>query len=107
MEDPAVRYLLTHADAGRRITIRVGERIRVSLPEGTTGFRWALAAETDALRQVGDKVDARVNPRGRPGERLLTFEALRTGDFVLRLVKRREPDRTVADEFAVSIEIRD
>ena len=34
---------ITSADAGRSVTIRVGETLTVSLPENaTTGYRWAV-----------------------------------------------------------------
>src|SRR5919201_1179332 len=93
-------HTLTRKDAGRRLTVTVGENIRLSLPEAATGFRWVLAADATALRTVKDETVASALPRGGAGERVFTLEALRPTSTVLRLEKRRAWDGKVADEFA-------
>jgi predicted secreted protein len=108
MSDRALaNHFLTQNDSGRKITVQIGERIRISLPEGATGFRWALVADTNVLRQVDDDVVAELFPRGHAGDRILLFEAVSSGATSLRLQKRRDWDGNVADEFEVAVNVVD
>jgi inhibitor of cysteine peptidase len=84
----------------------VGDEIEVKLPEtATTGFVWQVESEEGALRQIGDQRVGSTVPRGAPGVRVLAFEALRPGEALLRIVKRRPWEREAADEFTLTLEI--
>jgi predicted secreted protein len=84
----------------------VGDQIKVTLPEtATTGFAWQPNVDGGTLRQVGDERAASAVPRGAPGTRVITFEALRPGEALLRLVKRRPWEAKPADEFSVELQI--
>lgn len=84
----------------------MGDQIEVTLPEtATTGFVWEPEVAEDALRPVGDERAAPGVPRGAPGTRVLTFEALRPGEAQLRLVKRRSWEPEPTEEFTVRLRV--
>ena len=100
---------LRETDTGRRVSVRVAERATVRLPETpTTGFRWVAEYDDTRLSLVEDSFDGAATPRGAGGERVLVFEALRSGTATLDLRKQRawgggEPTAT----FAVELEVLD
>jgi inhibitor of cysteine peptidase len=103
--EPALR--LTADDRDARRTALVGDVIEVELPENrTTGFRWEPEVDEEALRPVDDRFTAEAVPRGAPGRRTLTFQAVRPGPARLRLVKRREWQETPHDEYAVELDVQ-
>lgn len=90
---------LGEADAGKTVELRSGESLVVSLQGNiTTGFTWVPAAQDPAqLKQVGDAV---VTPEsdaiGAGGVIVLRFEAVATGQTVLRLEYKRPWETDVA-----------
>lgn len=98
---------LREADAGSRSGMEVGERATVRLPESpTTGYRWVADFDSTRLRLVEDRFDGQELPRGAGGERVLVFEAVRSGSASLTLEKKRawesgEPMETFAVELDV------
>ena len=100
-----VQHSLTQADSGSLVTVGIGDSIRISLPQGTTGFRWAAVAAEPGLRLVDDHVTSTPRPLGRPGERVLVFEAIAPGRRVLQLEKRRDADQSVAQQFQIDVEV--
>jgi inhibitor of cysteine peptidase len=97
---------LRRADSGARVAIRTGDTVDVRLPENpTTGYRWHAEIDSTALRQVGDQYEGPTSPRGASGARVLTFEALRPGQTLLRLVNRRSWEAEVSDEFLARISV--
>ena len=86
--------------------MQVGDEVEVTLPEtATTGFRWAVEVDDDTLRPTGDAITAPTEPRGAPGSRTFTFEAIRPGRSLLRLVKQRSWETEPRDEFRVEIDV--
>jgi inhibitor of cysteine peptidase len=97
---------LTYQDSGSRHAVRVGDEITVVLPENpTTGYRWQVEIDPGALRQADDHNEGATTPRGAPGVRVMTFQALRPGHALLRLVKRRAWETRSSDEFQVHLDV--
>jgi predicted secreted protein len=97
---------LTRDDAGTRRAVSIDEPIEITLPEtATTGYRWRLDT-TDHFEQVDDQQTAPVFPRGAPGVRVLTIRPQCTGPAQLRLVKRRQWEQTVVDEFVIDLDVQ-
>jgi inhibitor of cysteine peptidase len=79
---------------GRQITLHPGETLEVRLSENpSTGYRWKEAEQSQAgsmnvLRKVDDAFESPPGQRvpGRPGTRILRFEATTSGgaDLVLQ-----------------------
>jgi inhibitor of cysteine peptidase len=97
---------LGKADSGAQVTIRVGDTVNIRLPENpTTGHRWHAEIDPAALRQVSDSYEGATSPRGAPGMRVLTLQALRPGQTLLRLVNRRSWEAEVNDEFLAHLNV--
>ena len=97
---------LAYEDSGSERLVHVGEEIQISLPETpTTGYRWRPDVDSAALRQTHDSYEGDVAPRGAGGARVMRFVALRPGNVVLRLVKRRSWDEKGADDFIVQLRV--
>lgn len=95
--------VLEEADEGRRIEIKEGQTIVVSLPANpSTGHRWALQRTIGtAIRRVGKiSFEPRSDRLGAPGRQIMHFRVIEPGDTVLSLNYRRpwevssEPLRT-------------
>ena len=99
--------ILTAARSGTRHALAVGDEIAVELDENpTTGYRWQVAVDTDALRVVDDGFTPASAAAGASGVRRFTVTALREGAPELRLRKLRswQPD-DVVDEFVVTLDV--
>jgi predicted secreted protein len=80
---------------GREVVLHSGEMLEVRLSENaSTGYRWAMPVELNAnwattLREVEDKFEAKDPTPGKPGTRVLHFEAIQPGKAELVLEYRR------------------
>lgn len=109
----AREVVATEAHGGRTIRLRLGDRLRLTLPSnGTTGFSWRVAWMPANLRRIADSVEAPtegagVSPGlvGAGGLQVLIFEARRPGNGVLRL-RYRQPWKggMLGDRLAFRIE---
>ena len=103
--------VLTRADDQRTAEVRVGERIRVRLPEKHgTGYVWAVD-ETDRQRLALDGTGFEEPTEGfigARGMRTFTFTARQPGEVVLKLKHWRiwEGEGSVTERFAVSLRIQ-
>jgi inhibitor of cysteine peptidase len=84
---------------GREVTLHTGESLEVRLSENpTTGHRWNEPEEfrsgwTSVLKQVDDTFDSPGPVPGKPGTRILRFEAIQAGNADLVLHNRRSWDK--------------
>ena len=82
---------------GRQITLHTGDALEVRLAENpSTGYRWKEPQEsqtgsTNVLKKVEDTFESPPGQPvpGKPGTRILRFEATTTGDADLVLQYRR------------------
>jgi inhibitor of cysteine peptidase len=98
-------------DANSTVSLRVGDTLEVVL-EGnpTTGYQWEKESGDEAiLKQAGDlefKPDSDLPGSG--GKVTLRFEAVGTGQTVLRLIYHRsfEPDVPPLETFEVTVTVK-
>jgi inhibitor of cysteine peptidase len=94
---------------GARVTIRVGDRIALRLPENaTTGYRWAIASldkarfdiEDSGFRPQGDAV-------GSGGEAFWNLGARSAGKSRVELVLWRqwEGEKSIIERFAFDVDV--
>jgi inhibitor of cysteine peptidase len=105
MPDAAV---LTDADDGGHVSLKVGETVLLELAENpTTGFRWDLQPfEGSCLREHDDRFEAGAGI-GAGGLRRLRIVATKAGEEDIRLVLirpwgPREPVRALSIHVTVS-----
>lgn len=104
--------VLTRDDDQRTAEVRVGEQIRVRLPESHgTGFVWAVD-ETDRQRLALDSTgfeDPTEGFIGARGMRTFTFTARQPGEVVLKLKHWRiwEGEGSVTERFIVTLRIQE
>jgi len=102
--------LLTRADNGRTVDLKVGADATLRLPENpTTGYRWAIDAADANLVEIkeGQFVSSSSTAAGAGGEAQWLIEAKAPGATEIRLKYWRpwEGDSTIADKFAVTVRI--
>lgn len=102
--------ILGRADHNRAAEVRVGERIKVRLPENPgTGFTWAID-ETDSRLLALDGT-AYTEPTegfiGARGQRIFTFTARQPGEVALKLKYWRfwDGDTSATERYAVTLRI--
>ncbi len=104
--------VLTRDDDQRTAEVRVGEQIRVRLPEKHgTGYVWAID-ETDRQRLALDSTgfeDPTEGFIGARGMRTFTFTARQPGEVVLKLKHWRiwEGEGSVTERFIVTLRIQE
>ena len=80
---------------GREVVLHSSEMLEVRLSENaSTGYRWAMPLELNAnwattLREVEDTFESTGPTPGKPGTRVLHFEAIQPGKAELVLEYRR------------------
>ena len=106
---PAITII--QADAGKSVTVSLGETVAISLDENpTTGFRWELEPGNDATLELvsseylavpGDRV-------GGGGRHLWKFNAKKSGEVRLVLIRRRgwEKDESGGERFEITIGVK-
>ncbi len=82
---------LNEAAAGRPVTVAVGERIKVTLPENrTTGYRWQVGGDCSRiLSEEEDQATAGSGQPGAGGTRVWVFAAKAEGQCELRFESAR------------------
>ena len=101
---------LTEADNEKTIDLRVGDSVRVSLPENaTTGFRWGIdRLDAQMVEMVGSEPHYPGGAVGAGGEVTFTFKAKTpgTGDVTLKYWRHFEGDSSVTKRFHLRINAR-
>ncbi|MBX7215141.1 MAG: protease inhibitor I42 family protein [Thermoflexales bacterium] len=102
---------LTEQDAGKTVTVKVGDTLRVELDGNvTTGYNWIPAAQTPAL--LTQREPTSVTPQsalpGAPGKIVLQFVASATGQTRLKLDYKRiwETDVPPAKTYEVTVVVK-
>ena len=106
--------VLTDQDNNKTLELTVGQRFTVQLKENpTTGYQWAIDAESDKLsleqdEYVLDKMPDFNGQRivGGGGTRTFIFAVKKSGPTTLKLKHWRfwEKDSSIVDRFVVNIE---
>jgi inhibitor of cysteine peptidase len=99
---------LTEADNDRTVELRVGETVRLTLPENaTTGYRWAIdRVDGGLIEAAGPEPHYPAGaPPGSGGDVAFTFKATKAGtaDVALKYWRHFEGDSSIANRFHVRI----
>jgi inhibitor of cysteine peptidase len=101
---------LTEADNDRTIGLRVGETVRVSLPENaTTGYRWAIdRLDEEVIEAVGSEPNYPGDAVGSGGHVAFTFKAKKagTGEIALKYWRHFEGDKSIKNRFRLRLNTR-
>lgn len=102
--------VLTPAQNGDHLTVRVGDELVVSLPEGgSTGYRWTVASlDTKRLRMESEKYEPGSRAVGSAGTAVLRIRTTAPGSTRLELKKARpwESSTSAVEHFAVDLDIK-
>lgn len=102
--------ILASADNNRTAELRVGERVKVGLPDNpSTGYTWAID-ETDSRllaldgAEYAEPTEGFIGARGR---RIFTFTARQPGEVTLRLKYWRfwDGEGSTTERYAVTLKI--
>lgn len=102
--------VLTRADSGRTVDLRVGDRLLIRLDESpTTGFAWTGEGGDDTLVQQASDFAPTSTAFGGGGLRSFLFMAEQAGvaELRLRLWRAWEGDSSVVGVFTVTARIRE
>jgi inhibitor of cysteine peptidase len=109
-EKATTMQTLTEADNDRTIELRVGDSVRVSLPENaTTGYRWAIdRLDQQIVEAVGSEPHYPGGAVGAGGEVTFTFKATKpgAGDITLKHWRHFEGDSSVTKRFHLRLNAR-
>jgi inhibitor of cysteine peptidase len=98
---------LTEADNDKTVDLRVGETVRVSLPENaTTGYRWAIdRLDEDVIEAVGSEPNYPGSAVGSAGHVAFTFKAKKagTGEVTLKYWRHFEGDKSITNRFRLRL----
>ena len=101
---------LVETDNDRTVDIRLGETVRVSLPENaTTGYRWAIdLCDKDIVELVANEPRYTASAVGSGGEVAFTFGAKKVGvaAIVLKHWRSWEGDASVIARFRVRLRVQ-
>jgi inhibitor of cysteine peptidase len=99
---------LTAADNGRRVELKKGQALVITLEANpTTGYTWEVAEIGERiLRQVGEtEFKPESKAVGAPGVQILRFKALKSGQTTLKLVYHRPWEKGVEPLQVFSIQV--
>ena len=104
-------WRLTDSDAGRAISLHVGDRLEVTLAGNpTTGYQWEVGAGDAAVLKVAGEPQftADSNLPGSGGRVMLPFNAVGAGHTNLQLIYHRPFEAGVAPArtFSVTVTVK-
>ena len=98
---------LTEADNDKTVDLRVGETVRVSLPENaTTGYRWAVdRLDEEVIEAVGSEPNYPGDAVGSGGHVAFTFKAKKagSGEIALKYWRHFEGDKSIKNRFRLRL----
>jgi inhibitor of cysteine peptidase len=106
------RWKLTKEDDNQQLSVNVGDKIKVTLPENpTSGYLWSVTQiDTEVIIKMGEKF---VEPKSRNkigagGKREFVFQALKlaTTDIALACKRPWESEEEPSSTFKVTVLIK-
>jgi inhibitor of cysteine peptidase len=99
-----VMQSLTEADNERTVDLRVGESVRLTLPENaTTGYRWAIdRLDRDVVEEAGSEAHPSGGAIGSAGNVTFDFTAKKAGssEIALKYWRHFEGDASIVKRFS-------
>lgn len=107
---PKTMLLLVETDNDRTVDIRLGETVRVSLPENaTTGYRWAIDRyDEEFIKVLATEPRYTSDAVGSGGEVAFIFQGNKIGisEIVLKHWRSWEGDSSVIARFRIRLHVR-
>lgn len=101
---------LMEADNERTVELRVGEGVRLTLPENaTTGYRWAIdRLDRDAVEETGSQAHPSRGAIGSGGDVTFVFTAKRAGssEIALKYWRHFEGDGSIVRRFRFRLDAK-
>jgi inhibitor of cysteine peptidase len=101
---------LVEQDNGRTVDIRLGELVRISLPENaTTGYRWTIDRyDKDIIEEVATEPRYETNAVGSGGEIEFFFKGRKigAGQIVLKHCRSWEGDQSISNRFQLRLQVK-
>jgi inhibitor of cysteine peptidase len=101
--------LIAEKDDGRTVDVRVGDSVRISLPENaTTGYRWAVDRyDEEFVEAVGSEPLYTANAIGSGGEVVFIFKGKKigSGEIVLKHWRHWEGDASITSRFRLRLNV--
>jgi inhibitor of cysteine peptidase len=101
---------LLEADNDRTVDVRVGDVVRINLPENaTTGYRWTIDRyDEDIIEALGSEPRYPGNAVGSGGEIAFNFKARKagTGEIALKHWRHWEGDRSIIARFRARLNVQ-
>ncbi len=102
--------ILVESDNGRTVDVRVGESVRINLPENaTTGYRWAIDRyDEEFIGALATEPRYTANAIGSGGQVAFIFRGKKvgTGEIVLKHLRHWEGDSSVTNRFRIRLNVR-
>ena len=109
-DKPQAVLLIGESDNGRTVDIRLGESVRINLPENaTTGYRWTIDRyDQELIEALSTEASYPPNTIGVGGEVSFIFKGKKigTGEIVLKHWRHWEGDSSVTTRFHISLRVR-
>ncbi len=99
---------LTAADDGRTVALRMGEKIRISLPENAGGgYRWDIDRADGGIEASGSQPHYSGEAVGSGGLMTFIFAAKKPGkgEIVLKNWRAFEGDTSVQQRFRLTVDV--
>jgi inhibitor of cysteine peptidase len=101
--------IIVESDNGRTVDVRLGESVRINLPENaTTGYRWAIDRyDEEFIEALATEPRYTANAMGSGGEVALIFQGKKigAGKIVLKHWRHWEGDSSVINRFHISLNV--
>jgi len=102
--------LITEKDNGRTVNVRLGESVRINLPENAaTGYRWAIDRyDEQFIEAIATEPRYTANAIGSGGEVAFIFKGKKigTGEIVLKHWRHWEGARSITSRFYLRLNVR-
>ena len=101
---------VTQADAGKSVSLAIGQRLSVHLSEQAgTGYSWITASDsTPLLKFEGSSVTSTATMPGAAEIQAMVYSAVAAGKGTLKIEYRRswEKDQPPAETFSIAVTIK-
>jgi inhibitor of cysteine peptidase len=101
--------LIAEKDNGRTVDVRVGQSVRINLPENaTTGYRWAVDRyDEEFVESIATEPRYTANAIGSGGEVAFIFKGKKigSGEIVLKHWRHWEGDSSITSRFRLRLNV--
>jgi inhibitor of cysteine peptidase len=98
------------SDNGRTVDVRLGEEVRITLPENaTTGYRWAIDRyDEEFIEALATEPHYTAKAIGSGGEVTFIFKGKQagTGEIVLKHWRHWEGESSITKRFSIRLNVK-